>query len=280
MSKETIEKTFAVSGQARLDLSNIRGKVDLRPGKEGSIQVVADKDTNSGDAKRTDIELIQEADGTVKVKTNFPDGSWSWLFGSHPCKVDYTVLAPQRCALNVNGVSNDLHVEGFEGELSFKSVSGEMSLGNLSGPVKVNTVSGELGIENLAGDLYLHTVSGNFKGKRVSGSIQMDSVSGKVELGDSRLDSVQATTISGEIQLETPLGKGPYNFKSVSGEIKLSVPAETHCSVEFHSISGNFSTELPSSASRHNGTQNVEVQGGGVKVYLNSVSGGIRIEHK
>ena len=39
MSQETIEKTFNVDAPARLTLSNIRGSVEILPGKEGLCHV-------------------------------------------------------------------------------------------------------------------------------------------------------------------------------------------------------------------------------------------------
>ena len=104
-----------------------------------------------------------------EVATRFPEGAWSWLFGSFPCRVDYVVQAPRKCSLKINAVSSEILAEGFEGEFSFHSVSGEMTLRELTGPVKVNTVSGEVELAELTGDLRLNTVSGKVSGKRIRG---------------------------------------------------------------------------------------------------------------
>jgi DUF4097 and DUF4098 domain-containing protein YvlB len=275
---ETIEKTFTVPTPAHLNLSNIRGSVEVRAGEEGIIHVTTVKHTGSGDADRTVIELSQETDGTVKVTTRFPEGAWSWMVGSFPCRVDYIVRAPRKCSLKIKGVSSETSAEGFEGEFSFSSVSGEMALRDLSGPVKVNTVSGEMELADLAGELCINTVSGEISGKRLSGPLHLDTVSGKVSLEESSLPSAEATTVSGEMTYQTALGEGPYRFNSVSGDVELMVPSETRCSAELRAISGKLSTKLPAtSTSRHNGNQTVEVQGGGVKVYLNSVSGNLSL---
>ena len=118
---EIMEKNFTVSSPARLDLSNIRGSVKIRPGEDGVIHIQVTKDANSGDAKRTEIELSQASDGTVKAATHFPDAAWSWLFGSFPCRVDYVVTAPRKCSLKINGVSSAALAEGFEGEFGMAS---------------------------------------------------------------------------------------------------------------------------------------------------------------
>ena len=167
-----------------------------------SIRVTAVKQTGFGDTKRTEVELSQEADGTVKVVTRFPDSGWGWIIGSFPCQVDYTVQAPRHCSLKINGVSNETLAEGFEGEFSFNSVSGEMTLRNLTGPVKVNTVSGKMELAELTGELRLNTVSGKISGQHLAGPLHLDTVSGRVELEKSSLPSAEATTVSGE--MDTP----------------------------------------------------------------------------
>jgi DUF4097 and DUF4098 domain-containing protein YvlB len=276
---EMVEKNFKVASPANLNLSNIRGSVEILPGEEGMIYITATKDANSGDAKRTEIEFSQEADGTVKVATRFPEGAWSWLFGSFPCRVDYVVKAPCKCSLKINGVSCETLAEGFEGEFSFQTVSGGMTLRSLSGQIKVNTVSGNLELAELIGDLNLKTISGKVTGKRIRGSVHLDTVSGKVSLDESNLNFIEASTVSGRMRYQTAFGEGPYRFNSVSGDVTFLVPPETRCSAELRTISGRLSTKIPAtSTSRQNGSQTVEIQGGGVKVLLRSVSGNLSLE--
>jgi DUF4097 and DUF4098 domain-containing protein YvlB len=275
---EIMEKTFTVTSPARLELSNIRGSVEIRPGEDGVIHIQVTKDGNSDDVKRTEIELSQASDGTVKAATHFPDGAWSWLFGSFPCRVNYVVQAPRKCSLKINGVSNDALAEGFEGEFSFHSVSGEMTLRSLNGPVKVNTVSGHVELAELTGDLNLTTVSGKVSARHIQGPLHLNTVSGQVAMDESSLPSVDATTVSGRMEYQTAFGAGPYRFNSVSGDVELSVPSETRCSAELHAVSGKLFTKLPaSSIAQQNGSQTAEIQGGGVRVYLHSVSGNLSL---
>lgn len=257
----TIEKTFTVSSPARLSVNNIRGSVEIHSGEEGVIQVTAVKHSHSGDEQRTRIEITQDADGNVKAATNYPDGGWTWLFGSQPCEVDYVVKAPRLCSLRLNGVSNTVLAEGFNGEVNINSVSGEITLRDLKSFVRI------------------HTVSGDVDGEQLSGSLDVDSVSGDVVLKESRLSSIKGKTVSGDIRLSTPMAEGPYEFKSVSGDVRLTVPPETQCTGELHSLSGDLVTAfLTTGFSSHHGSQSVRVQGGGVKITLNSVSGDLTLD--
>jgi hypothetical protein len=258
---ETVEKSFSVSLPARLSVNNIRGSVEIHPGEEAVIQVTAIKHAHTGDEKHTEIEFAQETDGTVKAVTRFPDGSWNWLFGSQPCEVDYIVKAPRQCSLKLNGVSNTVLVEGLEGT------------------VNVNSVSGEITFRDLTGSVRIHTVSGDTEGERLNGVLELDTVSGDVMLKESTLASIKANTVSGDIRIYTSLIEGPYNFKSVSGDFRLTVPPDTHCTAELHSLSGDLVSAFPNTGySRHQGSQAVAVQGGGVKISLNSVSGGLKLD--
>ncbi|HCC79296.1 MAG: hypothetical protein A2X25_08725 [Chloroflexi bacterium GWB2_49_20] len=261
MSLETIEHTFSVSSPAQLKLGNISGSVEIQTGEDGVIHVLAVKQPGSGDAERTKIECLQAEDGSVSIATRFSDVGLTWLFGSQVCDVDYVIKVPRQCSLNVNGVSNSLHVSGFEGDLTFKTVSGDMTLNDLSGMLKIETVSGD--------------ITGEF----LSGSGQLKSVSGDINLRDSSLTSASVNTVSGDVSLQTGLAEGPYKFHAVSGDVHLVVPGTSRCNVEMHSISGDFSTNFPvNQSSRSNGIQTSRLGGGGVLLSLNSVSGDLLVE--
>lgn len=52
---KNIEKIYQVNGNARLNVKNIRGTVDIRPGDENVIKITATKHLNTGNKARTSI---------------------------------------------------------------------------------------------------------------------------------------------------------------------------------------------------------------------------------
>jgi hypothetical protein len=261
MSLETIEHTFNVSSPAQLKLGNISGSVEIQAGEDGIIHVLAVKQPGSGDAERTKIECLQAEDGSVSIATRFSDISLGWLFGSQVCDVEYLIKAPRQSSLKVNGVSNTLYVSSFEGDFQFKTVSGDMTLQSLSGSMKIESVSGDI-----AGELLI-------------GSGQLKSVSGDINLRDSSLTSASVNTVSGDVSLQAEFSAGPYKFNSVSGDVRLVVPAASSCNVEMHSVSGDFSTNFPvNQSSRRHGNQTARLGAGGIQISLNSVSGDLMVE--
>jgi hypothetical protein len=260
MSQETQEKTFSITGTARLSLSNIRGSVEIRPGIENLVEVTAIKHTESGDAQSTEIELSQAVDESVKVATHFPDGWWLWLLGSRPCRVDYLVKVPQGSLLKLKGVENSVLVDGLAGEFDLASVSGDLTLRDLTGPVHINTVSGDI------------------SAKKLSGAFELVTVSGDLEATDAQQASISAKTVSGHLAVQTTLANGPYRFDSVSGDVRLQLPAEARFSAHLSTISGDISSSFPATNfSRSHGSQAVDIQGGGVAIDAKSVSGNLQL---
>lgn len=260
MSEKRIERTFEVGSQAKLKLSNIRGSVDIQPGKDGVIEVSAVKYLNSGNEKDTEIDMDQDNDGQVIVKTTYENSISNWFGLNKPCKVEYTVHVPENSTIKVNGVSSNISVRGLEGAFDIHSVSGSLNLNGLTGLIKASSVSGSIIGENL------------------SGPLDGDSVSGKIRVMESQIPEAVVKTVSGKAVLQTPLGDGPYLFKSVSGNVILVVPEDAGCVAHHKSISGRLKTSLPITKDQHYGPRRIaEIQGGGSEVTQKSVSGSLRI---
>jgi DUF4097 and DUF4098 domain-containing protein YvlB len=255
MLPETIEREFSVVTPVRLRVKNIRGSVDVRPGDNGVATITAVKHLDTGNPDWTEIDIRQEEDGSLIVETIFK-GFWQLCGRREPCKVDYVVRVPRACFLKVGCVSSKTLVQGLEGEFYIKTVSGRVALSDLSGTIKVTSVSGKI------------------IGERLDGPTDFESVSGKVHLIESNLPIATGSSVSGDLLLQTPLGEGPYGFKTVSGDVKLLLPPETGCTIGFSSMSGRLKTSLPTTRSqRWNHKRYAELQGGGPPVRFRSVSG-------
>jgi hypothetical protein len=258
MSEETIEKTFQVGTPARLIISNVRGSITIQPGETGVIVAKAFKHGNSSSASDV-VEMTQDTDGTVRVETRNNESLFGLL--SYPPKVEYSVRVPQGTHLEASCVSSSLNVSDLTGAFKLKTISGEMDVANLTGPIKLGGVSGDITGSHLAGVLELSTVSG------------------RVKLLQSDFPSAEASTVSGDLILQTPVTTGPYAFSSVSGSVRMLVPPDTRCNAELNSVSGTIRSSLPASSTRiGHGLKITQVGGGGASVRLKSVSGGLTFE--
>jgi DUF4097 and DUF4098 domain-containing protein YvlB len=259
MSKEIIERKFTLEGPARLTLSNIRGSVNVQSGEKGVITVTAIKHVDTGDAERTQIRIVQAEDGEVSAKTHFEHAGETIFARGKPCKVDYMVHMPRTCVLRIDCVSSGISVEGLRGAFTLKTVSGLLVLRDLASQITASTVSGDIDGEKLAGTANINTVSG------------------KARLGASNLTSIEASSVSGNFELQTPLQEeGRYRFKTVSGNFRLMLPEKAGCSVDINSLSGKLRSPL-SITDRHS-RSSYELQGGGPEVRFGSISGNLSIE--
>jgi hypothetical protein len=103
---------------------------------------------------------------------------------SYCAKIDYEVTVPAGTALRLNTISGDLDLGGLHGAVTAKTISGDVLSTDLTGPLTLRTVSGDVKLSNL---------------------------------GQSPVD---ATSISGDVDVSWPATQGAaLNLKTISGEV-------------------------------------------------------------
>lgn len=253
----TMTRGFEVMGPARLALLNVAGEIDIRAGEAGRIEATATKHPGRG-ADQAEIEMTQAADGSVALATRYRDDAVTRLLSrgrSGPCRVDYVVRVPRACCLDLSYVSGLATVAGLDGALKVCSVSGAMRLADLAGHLDLKTISGRIDGERL----------------RLHEPLALDTVSGDVTLAGCHLPGALAETVSGRLHLEKGTAAGEYRFKSVSGNVHLTLPAEAACAVQMRTLSGRLRSRLPSAGRASD-------PGAAARVVFHSVSGNLSIE--
>jgi hypothetical protein len=84
------------------------------------------------------------------------------------------------------------------------------------------------------------------------------------------------------MDLETPFSAGPYKFKSVSGNVKISLPDASGGTIHHKSVSGRVSVSNPAASvtgDRRPGAvrQTIILGSGGPDIHFKSVSGGLQL---
>ena len=260
MAQEIIEKIFKLNGRAKLEVENISGTVEIKPGKSNQIKITAAIQVNSGDADFTRVDMRQSKDGVVKVHTKVKRSPRSFFNFRRDRKVNYVIEVPSECSVKVRNIASSINVSGLNGEFDIKTISGAQNL------------------RALDGDLRIHTVSGKINGEALKGNTVIDTVSGEIGLLECEFQRLNCNTISGKTLISTLIGAGPHYLKSVSGDITLLVSPETEASVRTKSISGRFRTSLHTTSHSSSGGQtSSELNGGGPDVHMSSVSGNFYI---
>lgn len=125
------------------------------------------------------------------------------------------------------------------------------------------------------------SVSGDVRVDGAHGDVRASSVSGDVHLDHLDATSVKATSVSGDVQVGIARlsGDGPLNFRSVSGDVTVAVPAGFDADFRMSTVSGDLDTDFPLTLNGRMGRRNIEgrIGKGGRELSVSTVSGDVRL---
>ncbi|MCK5075357.1 MAG: hypothetical protein KAR38_03225 [Calditrichia bacterium] len=127
--------------------------------------------------------------------------------------------------------------------------------------LNIKATNGAMVIKNINGEINAKTVNGNFKAINLAGEIDVSSINGN--LSGFIENSKEVTGIK---------------FKTVNGQIMLKTSSSISCYLNAEAVNGKISTSFPVDINRdHHGSEAYgEINGGGFRVYLKTVNGGIK----
>jgi DUF4097 and DUF4098 domain-containing protein YvlB len=286
--EEKFSRTENLDRNGRVSIENISGTIEVRTWDKAQVQIDAVKVSEASSDERAKenldlvkIEIVNEG-GSLRIETKYPENR---MFGRNiKVHVNYVIVIPDQAALRVKNVSGDIAVQKIGGDLDIDEVSGGVKIDGAARSVDCKAVSGDIVLNGAAGEVNVKAVSGRITARDVKGSIEAESVSGDINLRDVReASSVRAKTISGEIECEINIiPSGRYNFDTLSGGIRLSLPASATFEIDAETFSGNIDTDFPVtllgkiSPKQMHGT----VGSGGATLRVKSFSGEIEIRKK
>lgn len=220
---ETITKTFALTPNGDLSISNINGRIRIESWNKDSVKVVAEKIIRTSSRERAKEYLkelrIEFDSGTdyLNVKPIYPKGlknGWNffdWLFGTG-ARADITV----HFHLWVPRTAN----------IESASVNGSSIISDMSGDIDSKCTNGKIALKNVTGDISAKTVNG-----RIEASIS--------DAGG--LESLDLKTINGSINLELPKSAGGrIELATVNGSIQSDFPIKISGKISKHKMRGRF----------------------------------------
>jgi hypothetical protein len=208
------QQDFRWSGRlaegSTIEIRNIKGHIRAEPASGGEVTVTAHP--RNGDASRVRVEMVRRDYGVV-VCTLYTGGRSSGWNSSR----DDEGRSEPRDACN-SGRNNNVDEDDAEVEfvvrvpagvkLSARSVSGDVEARGLRGPVDARSVSGDVNVTS-------------------SGEVSAASVSGDVFAAMGRIPTrgVEFRSVSGNVTLELPAGTdADFSARTISGEIDSDFP--------------------------------------------------------
>ena len=256
---DEINRTFQLAPGARVDVSSIRGPVEITTTDSATaeVQIIRTARTRA-DLEYHKIEVEQTANSLVVRGVQEPERDRQNVQVNH-----HVILKlPRRIGLSVKSVSGWIKIGDVDGPTSLSSISGSADLGNVGGKLQVSSISGSLEIGNVGADARVTSISGNVGLGQINGSLEVSSVSG----------SVKATLVS--------LSPQGIHIKSVSGSVEIGFKSEVNADFDAKDVSGQVYLEVPNvirDSEAKSSNVRARIGAGGTPITISSVSGNIRL---
>ena len=135
------------------------------------------------------------------------------------------------------------------GTASFESASGDVRVSGGAGGARISarTQSGSAEVTNLrAEQVHVETISGDAVLRDVAGALTVKTVSGDIDAVGADSPAVSLLTVSGDArwQFSGPFS-GSFAGTTVSGDLRLSLPAGSDTRVEMNTTNGTLAFSLP-----------------------------------
>ena len=239
-----------------VSVHNVTGQVTVKPSTSGRVEVTGTKRGDSRDFDRVKAEVHETSHGVYICAVYEDTDSDCDEDGVHMhgrnrdrdwdrVRMDFEVAVPANLTVSAGSVSGDVHVEGIPNEVDASSVSGDVSVSGAKGRVSAHSVSGRVRLDHIRAE-----------------SLEAHSVSGDV---DAVVDELQ--------------GNGDLSFHTVSGEVTVDLPKALDADLRMSTVSGSFDSDFPITLNGRMERRRIEARigKGGRRLDIQTVSGDVRL---
>ena len=208
------------------------------------------------------LEIATEAD---RISVGYPSIGWDgWL--KRLTSTDSADRAVVR-----------LHV-GNGASVTAASVTAPVSLSGTTGDVDVSTASGSVEMNRTVGGVKIRSASGAVALEDHNGPVTVSGASGTVRL-DGELPKTAVTSVSGDIVLRHRGAASLLTLTTVSGQVDLTVPTQTHLELEVRGVSARVRVDGREQSSGF-GVTRIDEAGSGDRVVatVTTVSGDVAVQ--
>jgi DUF4097 and DUF4098 domain-containing protein YvlB len=148
-----------------------------------------------------------------------------------------TIRVPKGTDVVAGTESGDVRLEGSLGAVSVTTASANVHADDVAS-IDARTHSGKLRVEVSHGPVRLRAESARVRVGRAEGEVRIATQSGRVDIEDAT-DSVSVRTVSGDIAVFVS-GRAAAAFETVSGTVRVTLPAGVHPEVQHRSSTGKL----------------------------------------
>jgi hypothetical protein len=257
--RDETRQTFKLTPGARVEVSNIRGSLEVETADTEVAEVHIVRSAQSRAALEQYKVGVENRPQSLIVRgeTNRRDtGSDAEADVRH----QVMLRLPRRVDLSIQVITSEVKVGDVSGQLVVGSVGGDVRIGRASDSrdaartgdaqhgsrgVQIGTVAGSLNIEGVDGQLQVTGVGRGVSIGQASRQVEIKTVTGDVRIGHAS-DSLNVTGVSGTLSAGiSKLGPRGLQISTVAGHVELRFRDELNAQLSTDSIIGELSIDLP-----------------------------------
>lgn len=220
-----------VPADGRLAIDVLGGDITVRTWDRNQMRVVPESDSRGG------LEITQSG-SVVRIEGRARHGA--------PRQMDMTITIPATMSVEMRGPFIGADIAGVEGEVTVETVQGDVTLVGGRRYVKLQSVQGDVECRNARGRIEVGSTNGDVTLDDVTGDIVVEAVNGEIEIRGADAETVEASSINGEIAYAGTLkDAGRYSFSAHNGDITVAVPPRTNATVTVSTFNGEFQADFP-----------------------------------
>ena len=299
----SFQRTLTVSAPVTIDVVSGSGRIEVRPGAAGRVEVSAKIQAHENRGSRRSSLSPEEQVRRIEANPPIEQSGGVVRIGHiadeelrNGVSISYTLSVPAASTLTARTGSGSQHIEGIDGRVEASTGSGSLTFRNIGAALRASTGSGSIVADTVRGALHANTGSGRIQATGVSGAINASTGSGGIDVsqtggGDVDLATgsgtirarglrgrVEATASSGTLDVQGELS-GDWRLSTSSGGVTVSLPASQGFELDASTGSGRIDTDFPVTVS---GTVNRRslrgtTKSGGPLLRVRTASGSISI---
>jgi len=223
---DEVDKTFPVTGRARVSVQTDDGGVRVTTGdiKQVEVRVVF-----TGYKLDRDLRVITEQNGDAVniVAKSISGGFWNW--GARHTSLRVEVHMPK------------------DADLTVRSGDGSVEADSINGGIDITTGDGSITVQGAKGNIHFHSGDGHIEARGLDGSVDASSGDGHINL-EGRFDALSIKTGDGSVTARAMAGSkvaSNWNIRTGDGSVDLEVPGDLQANVDASTHDGHISMGLP-----------------------------------
>jgi DUF4097 and DUF4098 domain-containing protein YvlB len=190
---------------------------------------------NPEDLDPADRVRVEQRAAAILVDTDQARQGWRTAFL-------VAVTAPVGSGVRIQSQSADVRISGRAGRVEVRTASGDVQVDDVDAGALVQSASGDLQIGAVGGDLDAKTASGDVNAGPVGAAATVVTTSGDIRLAGAA-GAIVCRSVSGDIRL-ADVASGRVEATSVSGDVEIGVHAGSGATVALSTLSGDTSTDF------------------------------------